>query len=92
MKSLRAALLGRMQGPDLLTTWSLTGSDRRGPAQAASLSQRTLSLQVHRSESNRETRQRLSREALQSNRHQDRQEHQTLEPAGTENAGLLETN
>ena len=23
MKSLRAALLGRLQGPDLLTTWSL---------------------------------------------------------------------
>ena len=23
MKSLRAALLGRMQGPDLLTTWGL---------------------------------------------------------------------
>ena len=23
MKSLRAALLGRLQGPDLITTWSL---------------------------------------------------------------------
>ena len=31
MKSLRAALLGRLQGPDLLTTWSLLariGEDR----------------------------------------------------------------
>ena len=32
MKSLRAALLGRLQGPDLLTTWRLLhrlGEDRR---------------------------------------------------------------
>lgn len=32
MKSLRAALLGRLQGPDLMTTWSLLariGCDRQ---------------------------------------------------------------
>ena len=32
MKSLRAALLGRLQGPDLLDL-VITGQDRRGPAQ-----------------------------------------------------------
>jgi glutamyl-tRNA synthetase len=32
MKSLRAALLGRLQGPDLITTWALLarlGKDRQ---------------------------------------------------------------
>ena len=91
MKSPRAALLGRMQGPDLLTTWGLLARIGEDSAQAASLSQRTLS-RVHPAiQSSQEHAPAVEPSALQADSHQDRQEHQTLEAASTEDAGLLET-